>query len=118
MQSGKLRNRIALYVLPAVQTDSGAVVEGTPELFVNAWAAIETVSTPQTEGVAGGRVNAQLLHDVVMRYVAGVLPTMRVTVNSGPFEGRNFDIVQVDEGLSHRGQLTLKCREYRTNATP
>ena len=103
MRAGTLRHKVAIEQR-SVTTDTygGEVVTWLP--FTTAWADIQPLSG--REMIAAQAVQSEITSKVIMRYIPGVLPSMRVV-----FEGRYYDIQSViDWGMRHQ-ELNLMCSE-------
>lgn len=106
LAAGKLRHRITFQRLFPVPDRMGGVVE-TWQDVVSTWAQITPVMARTTgeHQIAGG-ARAQVSHELLMRYLPGIVPTMRVR-----FGSRTLSITQViNEGELSR-TLKLLCQE-------
>lgn len=71
---------------------------------IETWASIEPLSGRQL--FAAQAVQNETTHRVVLRYIAGIAPPMRVN-----FGGRLFDILAVRNVEERNRSLELDCRE-------
>jgi len=83
MRSGNLKHKIEIQSYIQTQNDFGEVIEGY-SVFKTVYASIVPISGK--EYFASKQVNAEVSHKIECRYVAGVLPTMRIVYGSRIFE--------------------------------
>ena len=83
MQAGKLRHQIEIQRIEQTQdSDSGEQV-GTWVRFASTWASIEPLSA--REFIAASATQSKVAARLVIRYRAGIVPTMRVLHNGKIF---------------------------------
>jgi SPP1 family predicted phage head-tail adaptor len=111
--AGQLRHQIRIETIPTVKSSTGAEIPGAAVTFTTVNGDIETLGGK--ESFSADRDNAELTHKWTIRYVAGVVPTMRIYWIEF---ARVFDIVSVEHVRGRKRWMFLKCREYRTSATP
>lgn len=76
MRAGKLRHQIEIQRLEQTQdAESGEVIQ-TWVRFASTWASIEPLSA--REFIAASAIQSKVSARVVIRYRAGIVPTMRV----------------------------------------
>lgn len=126
MRAGRLRYRAAIQKVPKTASATGAPIAGAAETFANVWADLEPMTGSATgrsyqttgEPFGGGRETARQLWTVTLRYLAGVLTTMRVLFTDGPAAGRPLEIVAVENVRGRQREMQLTCLEMRTAGTP
>jgi SPP1 family predicted phage head-tail adaptor len=105
MQSGKLRHRVVLQAeAPSQDATTGAITNGWTT-FATVWASVEPLSA--REFIAAGGVGSGVVARVVIRYLAGVVPSMRIVHGSRTF---NIEGVLADK-KSGTEYLTLPVSE-------
>jgi SPP1 family predicted phage head-tail adaptor len=100
---GKLRHRITIEESTETQDADGSVTENW-SAFAAAQGSIEPISG--REYFSAQTTRADLTHRVNLRYVAGIMPKMRVR-----FGSRIFDILSVINVDERNRELQLMCRE-------
>jgi SPP1 family predicted phage head-tail adaptor len=103
VRAGKLRHRIAIEQVAETQDPDGSVIE-TWSTFANAHASIEPISG--REYFAAQTTQADVTHRICMRYLAGLIPKMRVKYGL-----RIFDILSVINVNERNRELQLMCKE-------
>lgn len=105
MQSGKLRERVTLQSKTVVRDAFGSEVV-TWVISATVWADVR--STDGTEQVESSvdQVVATISHSVLIRYMAGLSPSMRVV-----WQGKVLQILSIVENDNRQRQLILKCNE-------
>jgi len=103
MASGKLRHPVTIEKLTGVRDGFGAVTD-TWVKFADAWAEVKPVKA--SEFFASAKENHRVTHRVVIRYIDGVSPAMRVM-----HEGRALNIVGVRDYFERHAMLELMCEE-------
>jgi SPP1 family predicted phage head-tail adaptor len=103
MKIGKLRHRIAIEKVAETQDSDGSVIE-TWSTFANAQASIEPISG--REYFAAQTTQADVTHRISLRFIAGVIPKMRVKYGS-----RIFGILSAINVNERNRELQLMCRE-------
>lgn len=105
MQAGKLRERVAIQQKLVVRDDFGAEV-ATWIVSATVWADVR--STDGTEQVESSvdQVVATISHSVLIRYMAGLSPAMRVV-----WRDKVLQVLSIVESDNRQRQLILKCSE-------
>ena len=105
MQSGKLRERVTIQQKSVVRDAFGAEV-ATWVVSATVWADVR--STDGTEQVESSvdQVVATISHSVLIRYMAGLSPAMRVV-----WRDKSLQILSIVESDNRQRQLILKCSE-------
>lgn len=103
MRAGELRDRITIQQVAETRSDSGAIVQTWPDV-ATVWAAIEGLEG--REFFAAQELNAQVTSKIAIRYLAGIVPKMRVV-----FGARTFDIQAVIDPDGRRRELQLMVVE-------
>jgi SPP1 family predicted phage head-tail adaptor len=103
MKIGKLRHRIAIEQVAEIQDSDGSVIE-TWSAFADVQASLEPVSG--REYLAAHSTQADVTHRINLRYLAGIVPKMRVN-----YDSRIFDILSVINVGERNRELQLMCRE-------
>lgn len=100
MRSGTLRHRIQIQQRIHAQDDYGAP-SITWSNFADAWASVEPLNS--REFIAAQSVQSEVTGKIIIRYLAGVKPSMRVV-----FESEYYNISGVlPDGKSGREYLVL-----------
>jgi SPP1 family predicted phage head-tail adaptor len=100
---GRLRHRIAIERVTETRDTDGSVIE-TWSTYATVQASIDPISG--REYFAAQSVQADVTHRIVIRYLSGIVPKMRVKYGS-----RIFDILSVINVSERNGELQLMCRE-------
>jgi SPP1 family predicted phage head-tail adaptor len=100
---GKLRHSITIEQVAGTQDSDGSLIE-TWSSFANVQASMEPISG--REYFAAQTTQADVTHRICMRYLAGVIPKMRVKYGS-----RIFDILSVININERNRELQLMCKE-------
>jgi SPP1 family predicted phage head-tail adaptor len=103
MRAGPLRHRIAIERVTETRDTDGSAIE-TWSTYATVQASIEPISG--REYFAAQSTQADLTHRIVMRYLSGIIPKMRVKYRS-----RIFDILSVINVEERNRELQLMCRE-------
>jgi len=111
MQSGKLRYLLIIQENTRTKTTSGQAGKTWVE-FAQVRGDVRTLSGREFN--AHDKVNAELTHNVICRWVTGVYPEMRVKWNDGRTD-RYLNIVFAGEDRKHAHMMILKCKEDRDN---
>lgn len=109
IQSGKLCHPVRVYQLVESRSTSGAVIK-TPTLLGSRRANIRPIAGGET--IRGEQVQADLTHEVQMRWWSAVLPTMHLEYDYGSGgPNRKLEIVRIIN-VGERGvEMILLCRE-------
>lgn len=99
MRSGTLRHKVRLEVPVQVKQPNGSV-KTTWELYANPWANIETLKGFERQVATTSWPASDV--KISMRYVAGLLPTMRVVYN-----GRSYSILGIADDEERHRDVTL-----------
>ena len=103
MKIGKLRHRIAIEQGAETQDTDGSLIE-TWSTYATTQGSIEPVSG--REYFDAQTTQADVTHRIYLRYIAGVIPKMRVK-----YGARIFDILSVINTRERKVELQLMCRE-------
>ena len=103
MRIGKLRHRITIERVVGAQDADGAVIEKW-STYVTVQPSIEPISG--REYFATQSTQADMTHRIVLGYLSGVIPKMRVK-----FGSQIFDILSVINVEERNRELQLMCRE-------
>ena len=101
MRSGRLRHQVKIQV--PVHPDAWSSDESWVD-YATVWASIEPLRG--TEFFAARQTNAEVSGKVVMRYLAGVKPDMRILHGS-----RTFEIVSVVDVEERHRELQIMVNE-------
>lgn len=103
MEAGRLRKRIVIREKHVTQNEYGAEVPTMVE-FATLWGAVEPLVG--REYLEAKQVQADVSHKVKCRYLAGVKPSMEVTLGD-----RIFTIDSVINIQERGAEMVLMCRE-------
>ena len=103
MDAGNLRNKIEIQRRAKVPDGGGGFTLSWVKVF-STYAEIKPMTG--SEGLVGMQLQAQVSHDIIIRYRAGVTAANRVL-----FEGRPFNIVSVINVEERKKWLQLRCME-------
>jgi SPP1 family predicted phage head-tail adaptor len=103
MRIGKLRHRITIEQVTETQDANGTPIE-TWSCYATVQASIEPISG--REYFDSQMVQADITHRIYCRYLAGVIPKMRVK-----FQSRTMDIRSVINTKERNAELQLMCSE-------
>ena len=103
MKIGKLRHRITIQQVSETQDTDGSVIE-----VWSAYAVVQASLEPVSgrEYLAAQSTQADVTHRINLRYLAGIVPKMRVN-----YDSRIFDILSVINVGERNRELQLMCRE-------
>ena len=91
MRSGQLRHIVRVESPIKTKTSSGSTAT-TWELFRNVWANIETLRGYEKQSAAASWPGSD--SRITIRYIAGLLPTMRIVYNEVIYSILNIDDVE------------------------
>ena len=103
MKSGALDQRIILHKQTITRGANGEEIASWAA-WKTVWAAVKTSSG--NERVNGPQLVAEATHKIMIRYLSGVEPVMRVN-----WRGKDLDIIFVDESRRRQGEMNLFCKE-------
>lgn len=103
MKSGQLRHRVTVQSLTVTQDEYGAPVE-TWTTMATVWVSIEPLEG--REYFAARQVNAEVTGRIRMRYLPGVLPSMRVLYGT-----RTFNILSIINPDERKRMTELMVQE-------
>lgn len=109
MRSGDLRHRIEIQAPGTTQNDYGEILPAWSH-FASVWAAIEPISG--REYFAAQQMQAEVSHRIRIRYISGVVPTMRILHGL-----RVFSIESVQNRDERDRELVLLCAERNPDPT-
>jgi SPP1 family predicted phage head-tail adaptor len=104
MQAGKLDRKIVIQSLSVTQNASGEAVESY-SIFATIWANVQ--QTAGREQFRAERENAQVDTIFKIRYVANLLPTMRISYDSKYYDISEIKELGRQEGLQIFAQALL-----------
>lgn len=103
MRAGRLRHRVTIQSVTTNTDSYGQPIESW-STFAEVWAAVEPLTG--REYFQAQQLQAEVTYRVRIRYLTGVLPTMRVLHDSRTFEVQA--VINLDE---RNRELHLMCRE-------
>lgn len=104
MQSGKLRHRFTIKTYTENLNDYGED-EQTPATFASRWGSLKAVNGDEKD--IGDKVTAAVTHEIRIRYLSGLLPSMWLTLGTGE-SLRTFEIERIlPDRTDKRNQLIL-----------
>ncbi len=103
MNPGRLRHLVEIQTLTKTQNEFGEVVEDW-SLFAKSWAEIKPLKA--SEYFAAFKEHHEVTHRVVIRYIEGIKPFMRII-----HKGRIFEITAIRNYLERNEYLELICKE-------
>ena len=103
MQIGKLRHRITLQKQVNTVNDYGAAVT-TWKNVATVWADVRPLSG--REYFSAQQVQSEVTTQIWLRYLDGIMPTMRVNHN-----GKHYEILSVLNTNGRNTSLQLMCKE-------
>lgn len=104
MQAGRLRHQITLQQPTKGRDARGGITETWVTFKANVWAGVEPIKG--REYFESQQVNAEVSHRIVLRYLQGVNPRMRVLWGT-----RIFRIESVIDPEERHRELQLMCIE-------
>lgn len=105
MQSGKLRERVAIQSKVVVRDGFGSEVV-TWTVHSTVWADVRSTDGSEQVESSVDQVVATISHSVLIRYMAGLSPSMRVV-----WQGKVLQILSIVKNDNRQRQLILKCSE-------
>jgi len=108
MKAGSLRHRVIIQQLATGQDSAGAITETWSD-FATVFAAVEPLSG--REYWQAQQVAAETSIRVRVRYLAGIVPTMRVLYGS-----RILQILSIVDPEERHREIQFMCRETREAA--
>lgn len=103
MRAGRLRHRVTIQQVTRTRDGFGQPVESW-SAFATVWAAVEPLRG--REYFAAQQFAAETTHKITLRYLASVLPSMRVL-----FGSRVFRIEAIKDSAERNVQMELMCVE-------
>lgn len=103
MRAGKLRDRGEIQTNTPTRDEIGGLVNNWTT-FARPWCGV--VSDASNERDTADRTQGQTTHQVRIRYLAGVIPRMRLVIGE-----RTFEITGVRDPDNRRRELILNCKE-------
>lgn len=103
MRAGTLRHRVTLQDRAKARDDLGAEIIVWVDI-ATVWGAVEPISG--REFFDAQALNAEVTTLIRIRYLNGVVPTMRVA-----WSGHTYNILSVIEPETRRRELHLMCKE-------
>ena len=106
MRPGELKHQITIERLSGATSLSGEEAQVWVTFLSGVWAAVETLTGREQYAQSADQMISELTHKVRIRYVAGILPKMRVLHRS-----RYFDILSVKNLMERDEEIHLMCKE-------
>ncbi len=103
MRSGDLDQRINIQNYTTTRGASGEEISAWAA-WTTVWAQVTTLSG--TEKSYGPQLVAEATHKIKIRYLDGVVPTIRID-----WQEKILDILFIDESRRRQGEMYLLCRE-------
>ena len=103
MRSGPLRHWVTIRTYTKSRDAYGAEVETWAD-FADTWASIEPLIG--REYMAAKQISAEVSHKIRMRYIAGLLPTMKIAWGS-----REFEIVSILNVAERNNEIVIMATE-------
>lgn len=110
LQAGALRHRVEIVDPTLAQDTFGGTRLSQFTPFAVVWASVESLTGRELE--AAQQVVAQVTHRITMRWMRGIRAAQNVT-----FDGRFFQIMDVQNPDERRHVLILLCMERERAAT-
>ena len=108
---GAKTERVRIESVATTTSDTGGQVDGAVTVVATVLAAIRGLGIGQErEVIAAGGAHASLTHEIVIDYLAGIRPTMRVVETAGAAP-RTFEIVEAAQHDARRRETHLHCVE-------
>jgi SPP1 family predicted phage head-tail adaptor len=104
LNTGRLRQRIAIMQVSSAQDSMGGQNINTNVLFANVWASVEALNG--TDKFAAHEFVSEVSHQIVIRFRCGVVAGMQVW-----FKGRQLQIQAVQNPDGRNKMLLLQCIE-------
>ena len=103
MRSGPLRHWVTIRTYTKSRDSYGAEVETWAD-FADTWASVEPLIG--REYMAAKQVSAEVSHKIRMRYIAGLLPTMKIA-----WGAREFEIVSILNVQERNMEIVIMATE-------
>jgi len=103
MRSGLLRHWVTIRTYTKTRDEYGAEIETWAD-FADTWASVEPLIG--REYMAAKQISAEVSHKIRMRYIAGLLPTMRIAWGS-----REFEIVSIINVQERNQEIVIMATE-------
>jgi len=103
MRSGPLRHWVTIRTYTKSRDSYGAEVETWAD-FADTWASVEPLIG--REYMAAKQVSAEVSHKIRMRYIAGLLPTMKIA-----WGAREFEIVSILNVQERNTEIVIMATE-------
>lgn len=104
MRAGKLKHKISIQQNTPTAAADGSREESWSDFATDVWADIRTEGG--REFFRQRQLHSELSHEVIIRYLSGVKPKMRISWGS-----RVLEIVSVIYDEDKHKQVRLNCRE-------
>jgi len=102
MRSGTLRNLITIYTRVDTKSSTGAVTTTWTE-FKKMWASISSIRGYEKESANAAWPGSD--SRISMRYVAGLLPTMRIV-----YDSVIYSILDIEDADNRHRNIKLVCQ--------
>lgn len=103
MRAGELDQRITIQTYATSRGLSGEELQSW-DTWKAVWANVQT--SGGSENFYSPQLVAESSHKIKLRYLSGILPTMRIL-----WDGHILDIVHIDESRKRQGELYILCKE-------
>lgn len=103
MRSGPLRHWVTIRTYTKSRDSYGAEVETWAD-FADTWASVEPLIG--REYMAAKQISAEVSHKIRMRYIAGLLPTMKIA-----WGAREFEIVSILNVQERNTEIVIMATE-------
>jgi SPP1 family predicted phage head-tail adaptor len=103
MRSGPLRHWVTIRTYTKSRDAYGAEVETWAD-FATTWASVEPLIG--REYMAAKQISAEVSHKIRMRYIAGLLPTMKIA-----WGAREFEIVSILNVAERNNEVVIMATE-------
>jgi SPP1 family predicted phage head-tail adaptor len=103
MRSGPLRHWVTIRTYTKSRDSYGAEIETWAD-FATTWASVEPLIG--REYMAAKQVSAEVSHKIRMRYIAGLLPTMKIA-----WGAREFEIVSIINVQERNNEIVIMATE-------
>ena len=99
IDAGRLVEEVTIQSLTETRDSYGGVTQAWAT-FASVWARV--VTSKGDEAIRAVAEQAQRTVRFQVRWLSGVLPSMRIV-----WQSKNYDIREVDDSLRHRGELWI-----------
>jgi SPP1 family predicted phage head-tail adaptor len=103
MRSGPLRHKVTIRTYTKSRDSYGAEVETWAD-FAEVWASVEPLIG--REYMASKQISAEVSHKIRMRYIPGLLPTMKIL-----WGAREFEVVSIMDVQERNQEIIIMATE-------